>query len=568
MDAYRSLAWLALVVGIGASNGQAWAQGEAAGAALDLTVKRAPAIMPASLGMRADKPASVTHGAVSASTPLRSLGKRMQRNARAIFGKRPLSESVIFRFNIGVGLDGGEQTPESRQLSGLELVDYAQLRIYYFGDAVIGSRGIVSPSLSTYLASRFRFDQAPGFASTAIPSVHDAQVRGERVRDVWIRSAYATWQGVGDIRWLEPVYVRAGRQYRYGPAIAHFDGLTVGYDGEVVDLGLFAGRAADVMGLPLESLYRDEALISGFDARIDLYRLNRVPVTLSAELLRFDSRTHMRGAVALRLARDVSLGATVRALDGEIARTGTQLKARLSKVSIVDITVESRTRDDWQYDLFTTVPRSEEPLGYLRLGPSLPRWYVDARAGMVLLDNIDLLVHGGGVLMRALDSDPGSAHAASYAQAGGAIEVRLRRTLGLGISVLARRYARDEPAQDDRDDIPGALFEGRNTAGEVSFVEGGGSLRYTQGARRFSAGAEGYVRYYDTQSPYGDPELFDQPLDPELASDVRGGGRFTVEGWAGDNLRLKAEYDLSTALSVAPALRGIKSLRVLAEGRF
>ena len=42
-----------------------------------------------------------------------------------------------------------------------------------------------------------------------------------------------------------------------------------------------------------------------------------------------------------------------------------------------------------------------------------------------------------------------------------------------------------------------------------------------------------------------------------------------MEGWAFNRLRIKAEYDVSISdIQLAPELRGIKSLRVLAEGTY
>ena len=50
--------------------------------------------------------------------------------------------------------------------------------------------------------------------------------------------------------------------------------------------------------------------------------------------------------------------------------------------------------------------------------------------------------------------------------------------------------------------------------------------------------------------------------------DVRGGGRVSFDAWVTQRLRLRAEYDLSSALDWAPEIRGLKALRVLAEGQF
>ncbi len=68
---------------------------------------------------------------------------------------KPLSERLTLRFNVGMGLDGGQPSGKLR-LSGATLDernDYERLRIYSFGDAVLGTRGLGMPGLGTYLAA-------------------------------------------------------------------------------------------------------------------------------------------------------------------------------------------------------------------------------------------------------------------------------------------------------------------------------------------------------------------------------------------------------------------------------
>jgi hypothetical protein len=101
--------------------------------------------------------------------------------------------------------------------------------------------------------------------------------------------------------------------------------------------------------------------------------------------------------------------------------------------------------------------------------------------------------------------------------------------------------------------------------------------RFSGGARKFSAAVEVFVRrtrwaekYRDDGTP--DPQAGgagDIEEDVTLGQfDLRGGGRVSFDAWVNSRLRLKAEYDLSSALDSAPEVRGLKSLRVLAEGQF
>ena len=60
--------------------------------------------------------------------------------------------------------------------------------------------------------------------------------------------------------------------------------------------------------------------------------------------------------------------------------------------------------------------------------------------------------------------------------------------------------------------------------------------------------------------------LYRDPEDPVPTSDLRGGGRFTVDAYIGRKIRLFASYDVSSQLSMAPELSGYKSLRLTLTG--
>ena len=93
--------------------------------------------------------------------------------------------------------------------------------------------------------------------------------------------------------------------------------------------------------------------------------------------------------------------------------------------------------------------------------------------------------------------------------------------------------------------------------GEDGFTEVGTSLRMTLGARRFSA----LLELYGRRTRY--PAIYVDPILAVPASDVRGGGRVTLDAWIGKQLRLFAAYDLSSALDFAPEITGYKSLRLM-----
>jgi hypothetical protein len=92
------------------------------------------------------------------------------------------------------------------------------------------------------------------------------------------------------------------------------------------------------------------------------------------------------------------------------------------------------------------------------------------------------------------------------------------------------------------------------------------------GARTFNAIVEVYGRrtHYAEDYCTPDPMLPSECVagDGVAHSDLRGGGRFTIDAWIGKRLRLSASYELSSALDLAPEISGYKSLRLMMEGLY
>ena len=285
--------------------------------------------------------------------------------------------------------------------------------------------------------------------------------------------------------------------------------------------------------------------------------------------MRFDDQRHSKAGLALRWNRDVLLSSSLRSIDGDLARSDFGLRARLSKVTTVNLQLHNRFRSDWSFGLLRLGPPTDaaEPREYLNLGPVLPRSILSIRYGTVLFRNLDLLLRGGAALDRRDRDQDGDVPApaantfsASYAEAGGAAEIRVRRSLRLGTSLTSRRYfISNNKAPLGVAGQPDRLPENLASTGTTSFWEGGLSMHYSPGARQFTANAEVYGRRYSLRSEYID----------DTQTDFRSGGRFSIEGWVKDRVRLKAEYDLTLGrLIMAPELRDLRTLRVLMEGSF
>jgi hypothetical protein len=86
------------------------------------------------------------------------------------------------------------------------------------------------------------------------------------------------------------------------------------------------------------------------------------------------------------------------------------------------------------------------------------------------------------------------------------------------------------------------------------------------GARRFSAQLEIYGRRTRFATTYRDPSP--DPIDAVPTTDLRGGGRFSVDAWIGKRLRLFVSYDVSSGLDLVPEITSYKSLRLTMTGAY
>ena len=504
-------------------------------------------------------------------------------------GLRDVRQPVSFSLNLGYQVDNARPTGE-RSLDGHAVAegnDWRALRAYGFGEAFVSTRGLGLPSLETYFAARFQ-------AARSLELDHvdpgDPELRAPRVAPpiaTWFeRTGFELrtgWAEVKDFlpeRWgLRRLRVRAGDQFVYGPWILHLSGWNVAYEGDTIHASVYGGqRRADYA----RDLDASRPLALGGSWRFDLRGLTaRVPIVLTGELLRLRA-SEVAGQpetsssmvqLDWRPRRDVAVFGVLRTLDGEIANERVEVRTRYKDVTNFVFDVMRRRGSDWRWDP-TLVARPEagaidsmEAKRYLDLGPVEPQLIASARAGTLIAENLDVYARVAGAIAledgRLAVAQAPSTYNASYIEAAGAVEIRLRRQVAFGASALARTIRREElDAAQLINDVMGQAEDLPRTTviGDDGFVEGGASLRLTLGARRFSALVELYSRRTDYGEVYRDRE------SPLPAYDVRGGGRFTVDAWIGNRIRLFASYDLSSSLASAPELSGYKSLRMMMSG--
>lgn len=480
-------------------------------------------------------------------------------------GVRSANEQIVFRLDLGFGVDGASISGR-RAIAGepLAKADYREVRAQGFGNLFVGTRGLVVAPLSSYLSLGFRLT----------PSIRDIAPLADALdstRDVQIRDGWAEATNFLPGR-LKSVRVRAGRQYSYGPWPIHFDGSVFAWTSKAFQLSALAGIRVDDYAAQgdKENLPPVAAIIAG----VNLGALGRWPITARGTVMWLDTKRFSDLELGYRPRRGIVVVAGVRTIENSPASERATVRAQISEVTNVVVDFERRHDTDWRWDMTyidPTDPGAARP--YLELPPVTPQVRLSARAGTVLLDNIDLLLRGAF----ALDTGKRPDERTGYAEIGGAFEVRVRRTVAITGSTLFRDYELTDgnvvgtQQTDEGDNQPGPLLDPTDpiqasSMGQEAFFEGGGGLRFSTGARRFSASGEVYLR----RAKYALLYFEDTPGVGDTLDRINFyyGGRVSLDGWLTQRFRLHLEYDLSSQIDTAPEINGWKQLRVLAEGSF
>jgi hypothetical protein len=487
-------------------------------------------------------------------------------------GLRDVLQPISFSLTVGYQVDSAR--PTGKELLDAPITegrDYNALRSYGFGELFLSTRGVALDSLSSYFALRFDAARRDFYQ---LPD--QTQVRIAPPIATWFeRNTFEVRTGWGEVKdflpqrlGLRKLRLRAGSQYIYGPWVMHLDGALIAYDGDILTAsGYFGARHADYT----REITPESYAIAGASLRLDLRNLVSVPVAITGETLELQSfidgqpdSSHRQLEVDWHPRRDLTVFAQVRTRDDKVANQRLQFRARYREVTNLVFDVMRRLDTDWRWDPSLVAP--EDPMTarrYLDLGPVLPQLIVSLRGGTLIAENLDLLVRTTVAGKLTEPGEPTNSFSASYFEIGGALDVRLRRTVAVGASVLSRQTRREAleagPILDEAGPQP--LPQSAAT-GEAGLTEIGTRVRMTLGARRLSALLEVYGRRTRYADLYFDPD----PDEPVPVSDVRGGGRFSVDAWLGERLRLFASYDLSSAFDFLPDITSYKSLRLTMTG--
>jgi hypothetical protein len=525
----------------------------------------------------APAPAAPTSPMPQAPPPMSRAPAPATRDDEATVALRDINQRVSFSIDVGYQVESAQPTGRASldRPAPVEGTQFDAFRAYGFGEVFAATRGVGLQSLSSYFALRFQAARKSLTTTENMPTTVDVT---PPIATWFQRSGVEARSGWGEMRdflpqrWgLQKLRVRGGSQYVYGPWVMHLDGFLVAYEGAIL-------KASGYSGLRHSDYTREQPdrrpSVSGLSLRADLRGLPRpLPLAVQADLLAVGSYAEA-GQPASRSGllqgdwrprRDVAMIASVRTLDGNVASQRLELRARYKEVTNVVLDVNRHTRFDWRWDPALVAPdRSDNTAArrYLDLGPVVPRFVGSLRAGTLIAENIDLFLRGAfAANVTGDEADEKNTFAAPYYEVGGALEVRLRRAVALGASALTRDTSREQlempifDAPSSTQPIPASEYRG-----EEGFTEVGATIKLSLGARTFSSQLELYGRRTRYAILYEDPAL-------EIpSSDIRYGGRITLDAWVGRQLRLFASYDLSSAFDFQPEINGYKTLRLMITG--
>lgn len=539
----------------------------------ELEIKSSPAVrslhMRVAAAARAGGDAAGTSGGAAAAPAAGA--RRPARPSGSL--TRALEERLVFRMNLGYGLDAGEPSGE-RGLSGVSPADvldgdgnpFAGTRQYALGDLALGTSGLLLPSMSLYFASAFHFDMAGASSFSSFANPYD--IAGGR--DFLVRAGYAQLDGIGKSGPLARLRVRAGRQFRYGSArfLTSFDGLTLGYEARGYEVSGFAGRRV--------SLYfeRHRDLLGGAGMKLVGNELVGVPVDVALDYLRLGAggSDGKSARQYIELSSRAKLGPATMHLRGRIndnglseqgaqgmglGRLGARVRYPLGRRVVVVADAERTFAREVVYDLAAPasvdVVRVADELG-LALGSPGNATLAGARVSARLSSTLELYAFGAANLVPD-PADPEASAGANgfnrpYVELGGALQLWPAPNLE-----LTGQYKLRDPSLDAGARSITGSFADSSGSGIDRMQEMSAELRFRLARSRSSAALSGYARVYDLSGPY-----------VQITNDMRAGARFDIDYWMSKAARIDLAGEVAQpSPTFAPDLGTLVSVRAIME---
>jgi hypothetical protein len=512
---------------------------------------RTPANTPANTIDKATGTGADTPAAVTAFSPLPS-------------SARELGERITFRLRAGVSLESAPASGDALRGGAVLPAGFADSRPWIVGDAVVGARDLLLPSLGGYLLSSFQFD-ASDSAATRSALVAPGDAAGQRIA---IKAGYVEWGN--DDRRPQKLWLRGGRQFRLdgGALFAYFDGITAGYRTDGVTASAFAGQRV--------VLYVDSepGVTFGATAAVDLQALRGLPVKLALDYMGLAIRqldtvmntsdTQLRQLIALSGSIEPSnkLRAELRAriVDGDgkrlaLGRVGGRVKLSPSDHVMVIADVEQRQGGDLAYDL--AAPSAVDVVDVAR------------KLGVGLAAPIDALTVGGRVDLRRKDTEllvfsraelpeatPATVDQQGWVEGGAALAGQALKGAWVTAQYTGRQYFREAAANLAAAPFADTAGSGLDRLHELA-VEA--TLRsQTRGGARWRFGLGGFYRIYNLVTPYRTTD-----------NDGRGGGRADVSWWFTQVLHAELAAELAQSSPIlAREIGTMSSVRGTLEARW
>jgi hypothetical protein len=512
---------------------------------------------------------------------------------------RDWAERVTLKVRLGMELDSAGASGDPVRGGAALPTNFTGSRPWIVGDAVVGVRDILLPSLGADFLSSFQLDASDSLATrTAFVRPYDA----DDSYAIAIKAGYAEW-GRDDRRPDQKLWLRGGRQFRLdgGALFAYFDGATVGYRTKGIEASAFAGQRV--------ALYVDtpHGILFGATAALDLKTLREVPARIAIDYMGLavdgvgvvpdgmggtePAPDATRQLVALtgsyEASKQLKLDVRARLVDAQrdddgdgvadgfaLGRVGARLRAERKRM-IVLVDVEHRDGGDLAYDLAS--PSAVDVVA------------VSRQLGVGLAAPVSATTIGAQVDYRRKDAELlGFARLERPDSAADVTEVSQRGWIEVGAAVAGaplgnraggvyatgqyklRQYAdlsgcdvRDTAScmDGDRNDGAGSTFGDSSTSGlnrlhELALdatlrSEGKGPRRW-----RFQLGA--FYRVYDFGSPYA-----------EVTDEGRAGGRADLQYWLARDLRIDAGAEVAEPSPVLARELGVMSaVRAAVEARW
>ena len=478
---------------------------------------------------------------------------------------RELAERLTFRLRAGVELDSAPASGDALRGGAPLPAGFAESRPWIVGDAMVGARDLLLPSLGGYFLSSFQLD-ADDSPATRSALVEPGDAADRRIA---IKAGYVEWGN--DDRRTQPVWLRGGRQFRLdgGALFAYFDGVTAGYRTRGLDMSAFAGRRV--------VLYVDSeaGTTFGATAAVDVGALRGVPVKLAVDYMglairqptreddgdielrqliavtsSYEPSTRLRAELRARLADGGTGGANL-----ALGRLGSRLRLAPSDRVMVIADVEQRWGGDLAYDL--AAPSAVDVVDVARklgvgLGAPIDALTLGAHVDL-RHENAELLVF---VRTELPEETPVTVDQQGWFEAGAAVAGQAFKGAWLTAQYTGRQYVREAAAAAMGSAFGDTAGAGLDRLHELSLDA---TLRSQgRGAMRWRASLGGFYRSYDLVTPYRTADR-----------DGRAGGRVDLQWWLSKAIHVDVAAEVAEASPVlARELGTLSSLRGALEAQW